>query len=452
MRTLPTPMIRLLAPFAPLFSKRVWQNAQLLLAGTILAPRRRTVSSALRAMGLDQYKRFHRYHRVLSRASWSSREASRILLGLLLEAFVGEGPLILGIDETLERRWGKKISAKGVYRDPVRSTHENLVKSSGLRWVCVMLLVEIPWASRIWALPFLSALAPSERYAAKRGRRHKKITEWAWQLLLVVRRWHPRREIVAVADRAYASLKLLESCRKLRNPITFITRLRLDAALYEPAPPRRPHQIGRPRLKGERLPNLSVVAEDPNTVWKPTMIANWYGSEERMVEVASATAVWYSTGLFAVPLRWVLVRDPQAEFKTQALLCTDLKADPQKIVSWFVMRWQLEVTFQEVRRHLGFETQRQWSDLAIRRTTPALLGLFSLVTLFAHSRMTQAAGAFRRTAWYHKSHPTFADALALVRKELWASATFYGSPAQTDTIKVPRALVERLTDAVCYAA
>ena len=169
MRTLPTPMIRLLAPFAPLFSKRVWQNAQLLLAGTILAPGRRTVSSALRAMGLDQYKRFHRYHRVLSRASWSSREASRILLGLLLEALVGEGPLILGIDETLERRWGKKISAKGVYRDPVRSTHENFVKSSGLRWVCVMLLVEVPWASRNWALPFLSALAPSERYAAKRG-------------------------------------------------------------------------------------------------------------------------------------------------------------------------------------------------------------------------------------------------------------------------------------------
>ena len=111
--------------------------------GAILAPGRRTVSSALRAMGLDQHKRFHRYHRVLSRTSWSSRVASRMLLGLLIEAFVGEGPLILGIDETLERRWGKKISAKGVYRDPVRSTHENFVKSSGLRWVCVMLLVEI---------------------------------------------------------------------------------------------------------------------------------------------------------------------------------------------------------------------------------------------------------------------------------------------------------------------
>jgi len=235
-----------------------------------------------------------------------------------------------------------------------------------------MLLVEIPWAARVWALPFLSALAPSERYAAARGRRHKKITEWAWQLLLVVRQHYPEREIVAVADRAYASLKLLERCRKLRNPITFISRLRLDAALYEPAPARRPGQRGRPRLKGERLPNLSVVAEAPATVWKLTTIANWYGSGERMVEVASETAVWYSTGLFAVPLRWVLVRDPQGEFKTQALLCTDLNADPQKILSWFVMRWQMEVTFQEMRRHLGFETQRQWSDLAIRRTTPVL--------------------------------------------------------------------------------
>jgi hypothetical protein len=453
MRTLPATMIRFLEPFAPLFSKRVFQHVQVLLAGAILAPGGRTVSSALRAMGLDQHKRFHRYHRVLSRASWSSRQVSRILLGLLVEAFVREGdPLVVGIDETLERRYGKKISARGVYRDPVRSTHENFVKSSGLRWVCVMLLVEVPWAARAWALPFLSVLAPSERYAAKRGKRHKKITEWAWQLLLLLRRWYAQREIVAVADRAYATLKLLDRCRKLSNPITFITRLRLDAALYEPAPPRRRGQRGRPRIKGERLPNLSEVAQDPNTVWKPTKIANWYGGGERIVEIASETAVWYSTGLFAVPVRWVLITDPRGEFKTQALLCTDLEADPKKILCWYVMRWQLEVTYQEMRRHLGFETQRQWSELAIQRTTPALLGLFSLTTLFAHERMAQAAGAFRQAAWYHKRHPTFADALAMMRKELWASATFYGSPAQTDTVKVPRAFVERLTDAVCYAA
>jgi hypothetical protein len=234
-----------------------------------------------------------------------------------------------------------------------------------------MLLVPIPWAGRVWALPFLSILAPSERYTAQRGKQHKKITHWARRALLLVRRWWPEREIVAVADSGYASLRLLASCRRfLPKPVTFVTRLRLDAALYEPAPPRRAGQMGRPRLKGERLPNLAVVAEDPSTLWAPAMVDNWYGSGERTVEVASATAVWYSTGLPAVPIRWVLVRDPQGEFATQALLCTDLDARAEQILRWFVLRWQMETTFQETRRHLGVETQRQWSDLAIRRTLP----------------------------------------------------------------------------------
>jgi hypothetical protein len=417
------------------------------------APGRRTVSAALRVMGLGQTEQFQRYHRVLNRAVWSGTEVSRVLLSLLVRTFVPSGPLVIGVDETLQRRWGKKIAAKGIYRDPVRSTHERFIKASGLRWVCLMLLVPVPWAGRVWALPFLSILAPSERYAAQRGKHHKKITDWARQALLLVRRWWPEREIVAVADSAYASLRLLASCRRfLPKPVTFITRLRLDAALYDPAPPRRAGQIGRPRLKGERLPNLSAVAEDPSTTWTPTTVDDWYGGGERTVEVASATAVWYSTGLPAVPIRWVVVRDPQGEFATQALLCTDLGADPEQILRWFVMRWQMESTFQEARRHLGVETQRQWSEMAIRRTTPALLGLFSLVTLFAHQRMVQSIGAVRRAAWYRKPYPTFSDALALVRKELWAQETFRDSSWEPDTVKVPRAFVEQLTETLCYAA
>ena len=215
--------------------------------------------------------------------------------------------------------------------------------------------------------------------------------------------------------------------------------------------------MGRPRLKGERLPNLSVVIEDPTTLWTPITVANWYGSTERTVETISETAVWHSTGLPAVPLRWgywfaILkkrVRHPRA------LPCTDLDADPERIVSWFVRRWQMEATFQEARQRLGFETQRHWSEMAIWRTAPALLALLSLVALFAHQRMAQGSGIVRRTAWYDKKHPTFSDAaLALVRRELWGQeeATFCGSPRDTDTVKVPRALMERLTDAVCYAA
>jgi hypothetical protein len=442
-----------LAPFAPLFSERVFKHVQLLLVGAILAPGKRTVASALRAVSLEDERRFCRYHRVLNRAVWSSREASRVLLGLLVEAFVPEGPLVLGIDETLERRRGKKISAKGIYRDPVRSSREHFVKTSALRWVCLALLVPVPWASRVWSLPFLSALAYSERYAEEQGKRHKTLTDWAGQLLLLVRRWYPEREIVAVADGGYAALKLLDRCRSLSEPITFITRLRLDAALYKPAPPRHCGQIGRPRLKGDRLPNLSVLAQDPTTDWAPITLSNWYGNSKRTIEIVSGTALWYSTGLPAVPLRWVLIRDPQEEFETQALLCTDLAAEPEQIISWFVRRWQMETTFQEVRQRLGFETQRQWSEKALRRTAPALLGLFSLVTLLAHRHMAEGAQIIRKAAWYDKAHPTFSDALALVRRQLWAlEETFYRSSRESDTVKVPREFMERLTDAICYAA
>ncbi|HSJ76519.1 MAG TPA: transposase [Gemmatimonadales bacterium] len=326
-------MIQLLAPFALLFSEHVWRYAQVLLAGTILAPGKRTVGAALRVMGLRRTEQYQRYHRVLNRAVWSSREASRVLLGLLVKTFLSEGkPLLIGLDETLERRWGAKIAAKVIYRDPVRSSHGHFVKASGLRWVCLMLLVPLPWASRVWALPFLSVLAASERYAQEQGKPHKKLTDWARQMLLLVRRWWPEREIVAVADSSYACIRLLAACRRfLPKPVTFVTRLRLDAALYEPAPPRKPKQIGRPRLKGKRLPTLAAVAANPSTTWTPVMVADWYGKGERVVEVTSATAVWYHTGLPLVPLRWVLIRDPQGEFAPQALLCTDLGVKPAQI-------------------------------------------------------------------------------------------------------------------------
>jgi hypothetical protein len=244
----------------------------------------------------------------------------------------------------------------------------------------------------------------------------------------------------------------LACCRRLAAPITFITRLRLDAALYEPAPARRAHQIGRPRLKGKRLSTLAAVADDPTTDWTSLTVAQWYGSGERTVEVASAPAVWYHPGQPPVPLRWVLIRDPQARFATQALLCTDLSATPGQILAWFVQRWQLEVTFEEARRHLGLQTQRQWSDLAIARTTPALLGLFSLVTLLAAQRLGRSPVTVRLAAWSRKDHFTFSDALALVRRELWTHQAFQLSADAADTVKVPRVLIQHLTDTLCYAA
>jgi hypothetical protein len=423
-----------------------------LLVGAILAPGKRTVTSVLRVMGLSDQVHFQNYHRVLSRSRWSRLEVSRLLLMLLIHTFASRGPIVMGIDDTIERRRGAKIKAKGIYRDPVRSSHSHFVKASGLRWLSLMLLVPIPWARRVWALPVLTVLAPSERYYQAKPRAHKKLADWARQMLLQVRRWVPKRRLVVVADRSFAAIELLERLQRLAHPVRMVTRLRLDAALYEPAPPRKPNQVGRPRLKGARLPKLKQVLQDAATVWKPVTLENWYGEQGRHIELVSGTAVWYHSGMPPLPMRWVLIRDPKGKFKPQALLCTDQSADPVQIVKWFVMRWQLEVTFQEVRAHLGVETQRQWSDQAIARTTPALLGLFSLVTLLAHHSTRRGKLPVRQAAWYTKPLPTFSDALAVVRHQLWSSMVFHTSVPEIEMQKVPRFLLQRFTDALCYAA
>jgi len=451
MLTLPGTYCTLISEFALVFSKRVWRHAQVLLIGAILAPGKRTVTSVLRVMGLSDEQHFQNYHRVLSRAIWSSLEISRLLLMLLVNTFAPRGPVVIGIDETLERRRGAKIKAKGIYRDPVRSSQSHFVKASGLRWLSAMLLVPIPWARRVWALPFLTALAPSERYYEGKARDHKKLTDWARQMLLQVRRWLPERALVVVADGSYAAILLLERLQRLPNPICMITRLRLDAALYKPAPPRKPGKKGRSRLKGARLPALEQILQDPKTTWKKVMIRDWYGEKRRQIEFVSRTAVWYHSGMPPLAIRWVLIRDPKGEFRPQALLCTDLNADAVQIVKWFVMRWQLEITFQEVRTHLGVETQRQWSDWAIKRTTPALLGLFSLVTLLAHNSTRQGKLPIRQAAWYTKPLPTFSDALAIVRHQLWQTVSFHMSVPEAEMQKVPRVLLKRFTDALCYA-
>ena len=207
MQMLPKDLLSLMLPFAVLFSKQVWQSVLVLVVGAILAPGKRTVSAVLRVMGLDQDRHFQTYHRVLNRAVWSSRKASAILLNQLVRMFAPTGVIVMGIDDTIERRWGKRIAARGIYRDAVRSSHEHFVKTSGLRWLSLMLLVPIPWAQRVWALPFLTVLAPSERYHQQRHQRHKKLIDWARQMLMQVRRWLPHRELVVVADSSFAALE-----------------------------------------------------------------------------------------------------------------------------------------------------------------------------------------------------------------------------------------------------
>lgn len=446
---MPCELMAIVIAFAPVFTKPVFQHVLVLLQGAILSPRSRTVTQALRVMGRASDPHFQNYHRVLNRAQWSCLKASQIVLKLLVELFVPTGPIIIGMDDTIERRRGQKIKTRGIYRDPVRSSHSQVVKVSGLRWLSFMLLVTVPCAQRVWALPFLSVWCPSERYDKERAREHRKLTDRARQALCLIARWLAGRQIVVVADSSFAALDLLA---EVKDAVTVITRLRLDAALYEPVVAAQLKRRGRPRKKGKRLPTLKAIAINPATCWERATLYDWYGTGEREVELHSGRGVWYHVGHAVVPVRWVLIRDPKEEFETQALLSTNLGVEPQQIIEWFVLRWQMEVTFEESRRHLGIETQRQWSEKAIARETPLLFGLYSIVAILAQELAKRKKLLTRRAAWYEKEAATFSDAIAAVRRYLWSHQHFQTSAAETEMIKIPRAFVERLTETLCYAA
>lgn len=446
---LPECFLSRLVEFADLFTRPTWSNVLMLLAGVILAPGRRTVAAALRILGRECDPDFCTFHRILNRAAWSSRAVARQLLIVLVKALVPSGaPVVIGLDDTIERRWGTKISARGIYRDPVRSSKGHFVKASGLRWLSAMLLVKVPWADRVMALPFLTLLAPSKRFYAGKMRAPKTLLDWARQAALQIHRWLPDRYIVLVADSAFAAIEFLAA---VRNHACVVTRLRLDANLFG-FPPQKPKGRGRPPIKGKPHKKLSALIKDRKVSWKRYRVSLWYGRTNRLVDIASGTALWYRSGVPPVPIRWLLVRDPKGELEPQAFLATNLNARPCDILAWFVSRWQVEVTFAEVRAHLGVETQRQWSDKAILRTTPVLLGLFSIVTLWAHDLAKSRKFKPRTTAWYPKAVLTFSDAIAAVRREIWHNQISFMSRPSRDSIKIPRHIWNRMENALAHAA
>jgi hypothetical protein len=324
---------------------------------------------------------FSSYHQILNRARWDTHAMARRLLIMIIDSLVPEGPVVIGMDDTIERRWGRRITARGIYRDPVRSSHGHFVKASGLRWLSFMVLTPVPWAGVVKALPVLTLLAPSERSDHQRGRRHKLLTDWARQGARQLCRWLPGRDIVFVGDSGFAVHELAHA---ITSRATLISRLRLDANLFAPPPQRTARSVGRPALKGAPLPKLKTLLVDPTTPWRRITVSAWSGrKQEKTLEIASDTALWYRPGTPPRPIRWVLVRDPEGRRDPQAFFSTDPAQAPADIIALFVRRWQVEVTFAETRAHLGVETQRQWSDKAIARTTPALLGLYSLISLWA---------------------------------------------------------------------
>jgi len=453
MLTMPAEIMVVMQHFAPVFSERIWDWVQVLVMGAILAPKQRTVTAVLRITGLSQEAQYQNYHRVLNRAHWSSLRVSHILLRLLVAAFVPAGePVGLAADETLERRRGARIAAKGHFRDPLLSSEKKSVTREGLRWVSMMLLVRVPWSRRPWALPFLTVLAAHEKTNQALGRRHKTSIDWVQQMTSQVRCWLPERRLVLLTDGGLIAVRLGLRCRHYRHPVTFVSRLHLNIRLFEPPQPKPQGKRGKAPRLGPRQPTLQARLDDPQTAWTRQTIP-WYGGKSRQVEWVSGTALWHTPSQTTpLPIRWVLVRDPAGKFKAAAFCCTDLTVSAEQIIAWYVLRWNVEVTFQECRAHLGLETQRQWNTLAIARTTPALLGLFSLVILLAHQLLDDQSLPTRSAVWYTKPEPTFSDVIAFVRRYLWQHGKFTNSLKNTRLVEFPAAVLDDLVDTLCYVA
>ena len=421
MLSLPNEFIIFLESFRQLFSPSVWGWAQTLVTGAILCQGRRTVASCLRAVGLGNIPDFCNYHNVLRRARWSGLAAARILLGLLIVLFVpANAALVIGADETLERRQGKKIKAKGWYRDALRSKGKQVVTCLGLEWLCLMLIVPVPWSSRQWALPFWTILQPSKKANEDRGKRHKTSIDWSIQALKQLRRWQPTRRLIFLADGGFACFDLLKECCRLH--ITMICRLRIDARLYDFPPEPTPGKRGPKPKKGALLTALKILAKDECQAWQ-TALLPWYQDDEKSISYLSGVALMHKTKQLPIAVKWVLVRI-EGKKNPQAFFTNNVEIDALDLLKRYMLRWNVEVTFEEVRAHLGVETQRQWSDLAIARTTPLLFGLFSLICCAALQFYRDGELMPKSSAWYKKSEITFSDLMAVIRRKTWGCKYF----------------------------
>jgi len=406
MFSLPNEFVIFLESFRKLFSPSVWGWAQTLVMGAILCQGNRTVASCLRAVGLGNSPDFYNYHNVLRRAHWSGLAAAKILSGGLIVLFVpAHAALLIAADETLERRQGKKIKAKGWYRDALRSKGKHVVSSPGLEWLCLMLIVPVPRSARQWALPFRTMLQPSKQANEEAGKRHKTSIDWTIQALKQLRRWQPTRRLIFLVDGGFASFDLLEECCRLH--MTMICRLRIDAKLYDFPPEPTPGKRGPKPKKGALLTALKTLAKDESQPWQKAILP-WYQEDQKSISYLSGVALMHKTKHWPIAVKWVLVR-MEGKKNPQAFFSNNLEIDALDLLKQDMLRWNLEVTFEEARAHLGVETQRQWSDLAIARTTPVLFGLFSLITCAALQFYPNGELTPKSSAWYKKSEPKLSD-------------------------------------------
>jgi hypothetical protein len=441
----------LLSRFSIAFTPRTFQRVLLLFVGSVLALGRHTVTRALwsaRTLAAGS-GHFTDYHRVFSRARWSLWPLGKALAAMVLELVPEGESVVCPVDDTTPQHKGKHVYGKGRHRDNCRSTRSHTVWVFGHKWVVLSVNVEFTFASRPWALPALAALYRPKELDEKEGRRHKTTLDLARQLVAVLVHWFPRRKFILLGDGGYASHELARFCHRHRRHVSLVSLLHPRANLYTPPPPRREGQSGRPRVKGAKLPAPEDVAARSK---RKRSTVGWYGGKKRRVEFVSGTGHWYKGGGGLVPVRWVFVHDLDGTHEDRYFYCTDPSLSPSRIVTLYTGRWSIEVTFQEARQHLGFHTPRSWTRASVLRTAPCLLGCWSLVCVIYHRHTHGEGSRPPSTAWYEKAEPTFADAVASVRRLLWSRTVLKQADRHKAFQKLPSDLRAMLLDQLTRAA
>ena len=434
----PDAMEPLVRRFAGAFTRPGFQRFAALCLGAIVTLGRRTVSRILWTLGPAAKGHSSSYHRVFSRTRWSLWPLGRVLASAVLELIPPDQAVLCAIDDTVTQHRGRMVYGKGCHRDAVRSERGKAAVSKwGHRWVILAVLVRLPFASRPWALPILCALYRVPKVDQQEARRHKTPCQLARGMLAILLHWFPQRRFIALGDGGFASHDLARFAHRHRDRLTLIARAQSKMRLHVLPPPQRPcrqtlwrrRRGARPRCrKGRRLCSplqtvaLARAAADKRPL--PTALIQWYGPSRCLMEIFSACGGWYrgrGNGAALVPLRWVHTRDPKRTDRQDWFLCTDPLLKPTQIVEYFASRWSIEVTFEEARAHLGLETTRQRCRQSVLRTVPWLLGLFTFISLMFTQlwRRGRCAKKLHQTPCYHKSEPTFADALYAVRRRLW---------------------------------
>lgn len=448
MFTFPKAAEPLIGAFSIAFSPRTFQRVVILILGAILSLRRRTITALLVLVGPVARGHWSDFHRVLSRAAWSMWPLGKVLAGLILERIPTDQPVVVPVDDTAVGHKGKRVYGKGRHHDAIRSTHSHVVWIWGHKWVTLAINVKFPFASRPWALPVLCALYRPEELNRAEGRRHKTPIRLTLQLMAALIHWFPARKFILVGDGGYASHELARFCHRYGRHVTLVSRFHPQANLYDAPSGRRSPKGGRPRLKGRKRAAPSTVIKSAK---RKRFTVNWYGGQSRRVELISDTGHWYKAGGGLVPVRWVFVHDVQGTHRDEYFYTTDPTLRADRIVSLFASRWSIEVTFQEVRTHLGFTTPRNWAPKSVLRTAPCLFGLFSLVSLIFARHIREGRVVWLSTPWYTKKDATFSDAITAVRRLCWETV-LKGSPIHAGVTKLPGRLRLTLLDYLSHAA